>query len=219
MEDETEMIRQQMFDTRTALTEKLEALEEQVAAKVKDTTDSVVETVETVKDAVHDTVQSVSNTVDRTVESVKETFDLSRHFEEHPYMVLGGAVLVGFIGGRLLDRLAPPATNGYRPESRPEVGQQLYQSPPARSEPSRGSELVEALRPAMSKLGKLAIGVTTGLIGEMITNSVPEALKHDVSEVIDDFTLALGGKPLHGFGIQESEQHHSPETSSNRQGP
>jgi len=207
MENETEVIRQQMFDTRSALTEKLEALEEQVAAKVKDTTDSVAETVESVKDAVHDTVQTVSDTVDKTVESVKETFDLSLHFEEHPYVVLGGAVFLGFIGSRLLDRLAPPpATNGYRPESRQETGQPAYQSPPSRSEPSRGSEMVEALRPAMSKLGQLAIGVTTGIIGEMVCKSIPEGLRHDVSEVIDDITLALGGKPIHNFGTQESDQ-------------
>jgi ElaB/YqjD/DUF883 family membrane-anchored ribosome-binding protein len=205
MENETEVIRQQMFDTRSALTDKLEALEVQVAAKVKDTTDSVAETVESVKDAVQDTVQTVSNTVDRTVESVKETFDLSRHFEEHPYVVLGGAVLAGFIGGRLLDRLAPPpATNGFHHEPRQETGQTHFQlPPPSSSEPGKGSEMVEALRPAMSKLRQLAIGVTTGLIAEMVSKSIPEGLHHEVDEVIDDITLALGGKPIHCFGPQE----------------
>jgi len=212
MENETEMIRQQMFDTRSALTDKLEALEEQVAAKVKDTTDSVVETVETVKDAVHDTVQTVSNTVDRTVESVKETFDLSRHFEEHPYMMLGGAVLAGFIGGRLLERLTPPPVPlGYLPDPKLAVSQRDHQTPPPRPETGRNSEMVEALRPAMSKLKELAIGVTASLIGEMVTKSIPEGLHHDVGEVMDDITRALGGKPIHSFGSQESNGKQPPD--------
>jgi hypothetical protein len=52
MENETELIRDQMAQTRTALTEKLEALEDVVLGTVEGTTRSVTETVEAVQEAV-----------------------------------------------------------------------------------------------------------------------------------------------------------------------
>ena len=102
MENEAELIRQQMTETRTALTEKLETLEEEVASKVKGTTETVAETVETVKEAVEGTVHTVKETVENTVETVKDTFDVNRQVERHPWMMFGGAVLLGFVGGRLV---------------------------------------------------------------------------------------------------------------------
>jgi ElaB/YqjD/DUF883 family membrane-anchored ribosome-binding protein len=223
MENEPEMIRQQMLETRTALSEKLETLEEEVTGKIKGTTDSVVETVETVKEAVENTVQTVEKTVEKTVESVKETLDLGHHVEQHPWLMLGGAVLFGYVAGRLVDRLtAPPITaNGVAPDRgrAPEV-HTYFQAPPPRSEPGWGAEVVDALKPAMSKLGELAIGVTTGLLGEMVLEQLPATLHHDVNEVLDDITVALGGKPLHGFMAHEPRPQPAADmASSTRQIP
>lgn len=206
---EAEVIRHQMEDTRTALTEKLETLEEQVTAKIQGTTDSVVETVENVKHAVEKTVDTVSNTVDRTVESVKDAFDLNHQMQEHPWMVLGGAVLLGYIGGRLMDSMTQPSSgaNGYRPEAGYEPAPTYYQQAAAPAKPSWGAEAFEALKPAMSKLGQLAIGVTTGIVGEMIREQIPEALQKEVGEVLDEVTRSLGGKPLHGFMSHDSAEH------------
>jgi hypothetical protein len=217
MENETELIREQMLETRTALTEKLEILEEQVTATVKGTTDSLAETVETVKEAVQNTAQTVERTVENTVETVKETLDVSRHFEEHPWLMLGGAVLAGYIGGRLLDRGTAPTqvpANGFLPEPRYETAPSSYQPSPPRAEPGWGAEVVHAMRPALSKLGQLAIGVTTGIIGEMIREQLPEAVQHDVGEALDDITVALGGKPLHGFVSHEPTNQSSAGTES-----
>src|SRR5262249_39060989 len=63
MEDETEVIRHQMTETRTSLSEKLDKLEDTVLGTVQDTTSSVVETVQSVKEAVEDTVSSVTEGV------------------------------------------------------------------------------------------------------------------------------------------------------------
>jgi ElaB/YqjD/DUF883 family membrane-anchored ribosome-binding protein len=222
MENETEVIREQMLETRTALTEKLETLEEQVVAKVKGTTESLAETVETVKEAVENTAQTVERTVENTVETVKETFDMSRHFEEHPWLFVGGAVVAGYVGARLLDRVAPPqslAASSRTPEPMAEPWPTGYHvqsasAEPARAGPSWGGELLHALRPALSKLGELAIGVTTGVIGEMVREQLPEAVQHDVGEVLDEITVALGGKPLHGFVSHEATQQPPAETES-----
>jgi len=102
MENETDVIRNQMLETRTALTEKLEALQETVVSAVQGTTESVTETVQSVKEAVQDTVSNVRETVDETVETVKSTFDIGKQVESHPWAMFGGAVALGFLGGKLI---------------------------------------------------------------------------------------------------------------------
>ena len=114
MDHETEIIKQQMEDTRESLSEKLEALEQHVMTSVQDTTDSVASTVESVKDAVHDTVSSVRETVSETVDTVKEAFDIRQQVERHPWPMVAGATLVGFVVGRLL----VPPSRPFLPPSR-----------------------------------------------------------------------------------------------------
>jgi len=196
MENEAELIREQMLETRTSLTEKLETLEEQVTAKVKDTTESVVETVETVKDAVESTVHTVKDTVQDTVETVKETFNLSHQVEEHPWMMMGGAVVLGYVGGRLLNSgMGQGYGTGVGMEPRRETGPPMsaYAAPP---QPSLTDKALHALSPVLSKLGSLAVGVTTGLIAEMVRESTPETMRGQVNEVLDELTHALGGTPV-----------------------
>jgi len=102
MENETELIRDQMAETRSALSEKLEALQDQVLGTVEGTTRSVTDTVEAVQEAVQDTVGTVKESFQETVQSVKSAFDLSEQMQKHPWLLLGGAVVVGYAGGRLL---------------------------------------------------------------------------------------------------------------------
>jgi ElaB/YqjD/DUF883 family membrane-anchored ribosome-binding protein len=113
MDDEPEVIRQQMADTRSSLTDKIERLEQTVEQKVQSTTAAVTDTVESVKDAVQDTVETVKgtvtgtvdtvrSTVNSTVETVKEAFDVRGYFEQYPWASFGAAVGVGIAGGVLL---------------------------------------------------------------------------------------------------------------------
>src|SRR5262249_25091040 len=95
---------QQMEETRSALTEKLQTLENQVVETVSEANTAVVQTVETVKEAVHDTVETVKGTVEDTVESVKSAFDISQHVDRHPWLMMGGAVALGYLGGCVLER-------------------------------------------------------------------------------------------------------------------
>src|SRR5438105_8802525 len=112
MENE-DVIRDQMEDTRTSLTEKLETLEKKVASTVESATSNVAETVEavketvqetvsTVKDTVQDTVCTVKSTVREGVGAVKDAFDICGHVERHPWVMLGGSIAVGYVLGRLL---------------------------------------------------------------------------------------------------------------------
>jgi len=203
MDNETEVIKHQMLETRTALTEKLEALEEHVASTVKETTAAVEGTVESVKEAVESTVnavkETVTDTVDTVKESVKETFDFNGHFQSHPWLMLGGATLLGYVGGKLLDNGRPAFAPGWasleghggRPEERP--------TPPPQRQAPRSSlwdKAMEALSPVIEKVEGLAIGTATAMVGKMLLEAAPEALRGDLEGVLNDFTQALGGKPM-----------------------
>jgi len=120
MENDTEVIRQQMADTRQALSAKVEAVESLVASAVKETTESVTQTVEnvtqTVENVTHavedtvsntaavlsNTVESTVNTVSDSVQSVKKALDVTAYVEQYPWLVMGGSVAVGYALGSML---------------------------------------------------------------------------------------------------------------------
>src|SRR5437762_1903548 len=114
MDNEPEVIREQMAETRASLADKIESLEGKVVGTVQDATCAVSDTVENVKEAVQETVTSVKDTVSDTVEGVKESLDLRRQVDRHPCLMMGAAVAVGYIGGSLLSRSTSHASRGGR---------------------------------------------------------------------------------------------------------
>jgi len=194
MENETDVIRQQMLETRTALSDKLEALQEQVLSTVEGTTKSVTDTVQTVQDAVQDTVSTVSETVQDTVETVKSTFDVSEHVQKHPWLMVGGAVALGYLGGRLLgggDAMAPLTShaasgNGFA------TGQPLGQ-------PAQPNWFDQAAGPVLKQIRDMALGALTGVAADLLIKNAPENLKGPLDELAHNVADALGTKPLHGL--------------------
>jgi hypothetical protein len=119
-------------------------------------------------------------------------------------MMVGGAVAVGFVGGRLLQRLSPAAGTGFA--SQP----MAYSAAPAASPapapaPSLLGEVETALKPVLHRVKGLAIGTTLGLLGQMLLPSVPEAYRGQLSEVVDQLTTALGGERIEGLRPQEQQ--------------
>jgi ElaB/YqjD/DUF883 family membrane-anchored ribosome-binding protein len=101
MEDQAELIRQQMQEKRAELSEKLQTLGEMLPKP-----ETVAETVESVSDSVTNTAE----TVQETVESVQDAFDLPKQVQEHPWLAVGGAVLVGYLAhGALTSRNGGPS--------------------------------------------------------------------------------------------------------------
>lgn len=142
MENEPEVIRDQLQDTRTALTEKLEALEQTVARTVENTTRPVVETVQSVTEATKETVGAVKDTVqqlrdtvtggvEKTVETVKETFNISRQVQRHPWGMMLGSAAAGYLLGRLL-----PSAPDIRDSFGTSMGSRMAS---AQSEPGRAA--------------------------------------------------------------------------------
>jgi hypothetical protein len=98
MDDTLEMIRQQMTETKSHLSDKREHWEHQGSDTVQSTGTAVNDTVA----AVQKTVDSVTGAVQGAVQSVSNAFDVRRQFDRHPWLVLGGAVVVGYLAYELL---------------------------------------------------------------------------------------------------------------------
>lgn len=205
MEDQTQVIKDRMDQTRTSLGEKLEALSSQVVSTVQDTTQAVTDTVETVKDAVQDTVGTVTDTVQQTVESVKETFNLSGAVEKRPWLMVGGAVATGFVAGWLL---GPRSSGGYAANGHAEPPRPEAPEPARAASADRGRDDESGWFGSIAaQLKSLAVGATTGLLGRMVVSAVPDNLREHVSDVVDQFTTALGGRPLHDPKPEEQPRH------------
>lgn len=122
----------QMEESRESLAHKIELLEgkvtetvESATATVQEATANVLETVQTATASVSETVGSVTGAVQGTVqdvrstlydgvESVKGAFSISNRVEQHPWLMMLGAVAVGYVGGNLLNRPASGPRQGGR---------------------------------------------------------------------------------------------------------
>ncbi len=121
---EQEEIQLQIDESRAALTDKIERLENKVSETVQaatasvaeatasvmetvnNATASVSETVGSVNAAVQGTVENVKNSVSETVASVKDTFDLPEQVRKYPWQMLAGAVAMGYVSARYLQPAA-----------------------------------------------------------------------------------------------------------------
>lgn len=238
MPDKSEVIMEQMEGTRKDLADKVEKLEHKIAGTVEtvsDTVSTVTETVENVKESIAQTVQTVTGSVQHTVEAVSDTvgstvqtvkrslrdfFDVPGHVRRHPWLALGGSVLVGYLGGRLLlprpERDAttgapaptPTAAPTYTPTPTPAYTP--APAPAAREEPKAEgdgwlSRLAEQFAPQLNHLKGMAIGTALGAVRDMVSAWAPEAVRKDVTEMINGFTSNLGGQVIQGPVFGESE--------------
>jgi len=218
MENETDLIRNQMLETRTSLTEKLEALEEKVVSAVEGTTESVQEAVQAVTDSVQDTVSNVSESVQETVQSVKSTFDIPSHVRHYPWAMFGGAVVLGYLGERLIPSASTvrhaataaagtvgAAMGGSHSSSHSTSpgyasGANLAASHTGNSGGGSGpgwmEQLGESLAPVAHQLQGMAVGTLATLVGDMVVKSTPADFRPQLADWIEQLTRSLGGTPV-----------------------
>jgi ElaB/YqjD/DUF883 family membrane-anchored ribosome-binding protein len=212
MDHELEVTREQMDETRASLTEKLETLENHVVHTVQDTADAVHETVADVKDAVHETVSEV-----------KEMFDIPLQVQRRPWLMVGGAIALGYLGGYLLLRRGSdrPGVNDHRQPAAPANGAKtngrhngavkanrlrentsektpIKEGAQGSAKPGLLSGVGSRFGTEISKLEELAIGTAMSAFRDIITDSLPEQLKAEVGGVMDSVTVKLGGEPVAG---------------------
>lgn len=233
MDSETEMIKHQMEGTRKDLTDKLEMLESQVTDKVKETTETVSETVESVSE----TVENVKETVEDTVDALKHTFDLQWHARNHPWGLVVGSLVAGFLGQRLLlggrrpkpkqarareTSLppAPPPPPPPAPAAREQKPQQEEKSQQNGSASSGG--WFGALGQEFQDLKKVGIGMALGVLRDVVTGALPNQVANPLSSAFNSLTEKLGGKTVETdqlssqlktqlFGGEEASCPHSKE--------
>ena len=96
MDKGAERIAQDMKDiveTRVAIAEKLEAIEQHVGA-----------TMQHARTVMTQVADKTTSTVDETVKATKEVFDLRIQAARHPWMFVGGALVLGYGVGMLYQR-------------------------------------------------------------------------------------------------------------------
>jgi ElaB/YqjD/DUF883 family membrane-anchored ribosome-binding protein len=181
MESE-EVIRRRMQQTREALTEKLETLEQKVASSVS---------------AVTHTVANVKAKVDEGVESVKDVVDVQAHVERHPWLMLGGSVLCGYVLGNVLHsehsvvlERSLDQTTAERPNRNGRNAPETHESE------ANGANWLGAFEPELKKLKSLALGVALGTVRELLTSEVPPHMADQLRNVIDAITKKAGGEPI-----------------------
>jgi len=235
MDRETEMIKQQMEGTRKDLTDKLEMLETQVTDKVKETTSTVSDTVESVSE----TVENVKDTVEETVDALKHTFDLQWHANNHPWGLVIGAVVAGFVGQRLVigGHKSPRREMARQPSPPPPPPPAPPPPPPAfsaREERPQHQEQSQkngsgssggwfgALSEEFQELKQVGIGMALGVLRDVVTGALPNQVANPLSSAFNSLTEKLGGKTVETdqlssqlktqlFGGEEASCPHSKE--------
>jgi len=206
MDHEREIIERQMAETRHALTDKLDQLEQKVADTVSDAT----QTVEQVRSAVTGTVNTVTESVRDTVESVTDALDMSKQVQRHPWGMVAGATAVGFVGGCLLysQNESRVSSQTRQPAIKPAktgngkhgLGQAVARF--AERSPFGGSD---TWQPIVEKLRGLAVGTALGVVKDLVSKHVPKTLEREVTGVLDGITTALGGHPISGHILPDDE--------------
>ena len=196
-----ELIEQQMQQTRASLTEKVCALENQVLGTIQNATQAVNTTVESVKTAVQDVSSTVKDTVSDSVhtvrDQVKNTLDITRHTQENPWAMVGGAAAIGFVTGYVLfgprgehSRAARQAIGGsfeglsavspHPPAPAPAAARQP--APPSR--PGWIDDLLNRVGEEAKRLGEIALTAATASLRETVRQQVPKLIEEGVPKLI-----------------------------------
>lgn len=107
MDQRESHIREDLEDTRTAMTEKIEMIEERVHETVegtKSTIDGVMDSIKRVqgtvaeaKSAIDNVLETIKYTMDETIDRVKYTTDLIEQVNKNPWIMFGSAILMGYV--------------------------------------------------------------------------------------------------------------------------
>lgn len=207
-DQDPEVIRAEIDDTRSSIASKLEALEDSVVGSVQHAKDSVQETINSVKETFEETVSSVKETMQDTVNTVKDTFDVKLQVQRHPWAMVGGSWVAGLIAGAVIgeaqrrrrmpmDRLRSRGEPIDDSRSRP-VASTYADTTPRSTEPQpREPGLLDRFHGEIEQVKGLAIGMALGLVRDVIKQNMPR-FEQQVGEIMDNVTTKLGGQPVRG---------------------
>jgi len=202
-----------------------------VTDAVSNVTEAVEGTVQNVAQAVSGTVESVKETVStvgekasETVEAVKQACNLPEQVRQHPCLWFWGSVAAGFLGGKLLlpgrASRTEEAVSFARGAGYAATDDEAHGTPPkagngrhraaAKAARHRRSptlpKLLEQFGPEIDKLKGLALGALFGVARDVVSRSLPESLKEQVTHLFNDFTEKAGGRTIQGEVLPEPGQ-------------
>lgn len=202
-QQDPEAIRQQIDETRSSITEKLEALEDQVVGGVQNARDTVEETLQTARDTVEETIETVKSSMRDTMRSVKRTFDVKHQVESHPWPMMGVSFLAGVAGAALYDRLRSQPREEHYTADRSREFRARYAAPSPEPAAPNGPGWKDRFREEIDKAQGVAVGYLMALARDWAKQNFP-----DLGPQIDDFmhgaTEKLGGAPIERSVLHDS---------------
>lgn len=99
MGQSSDQIRGEIDQKRSDAADKIDQLQNQVQGTAEDMRAEVQDTAEQVKDTAEQIIDGAKDTVEETVDTIKEQMDLRRQIDERPLVVLGAALVGGFLLG------------------------------------------------------------------------------------------------------------------------
>jgi ElaB/YqjD/DUF883 family membrane-anchored ribosome-binding protein len=210
-EQDTDEMRQEIDCTRSAMADKLEALENRVMGTVQNAQETVEDSIQMARD---------------TVATVKRNFDIKYQVERHPWAMVGGCFLAGlalgglFLRGRRSSRQAPNRRAGDEtpltlPSPLRGEGRVRGAGSPRFFAEQRSNDSVDTAAPPprlhsmaanrpgffgrfqeeIDKVKGMAIGYVMGLARDSIKDAVPQ-LASQIDDVMNSVTTKLGSKPV-----------------------
>lgn len=183
MDDTPEVIRQQMEETKSQISEKLVSLESQVSDTVRSTGSAVNATVE----AVQETVETMTGAVQDAVQSVSNAFDLQRQVERNPWIMLGGAAVLGYLAVDFMTGQSKksPQPSALAPSPSPSaintsdgIGRHAAESAAATAAALAAAYESGRNSSSWHQLKGLAIGALIEVLQDIATHAVPPLVEH-----------------------------------------
>jgi ElaB/YqjD/DUF883 family membrane-anchored ribosome-binding protein len=194
-EQNADEMRQEINRTRSALADKLEALE-----------DRVMDTVASAQATVHDSIQTAQD----TVATVKRKLDIRYQVAQHPWGMVGGSFVVGLALGGLFPRVqrrsrqalnrltgveTPPAGRSRLVAEQRNNGSLDTVAPVPHSMSVNRPGFFDQFQEEIDNVKGMAIGYVMGVVRDSIKEAVPQ-LASQIDDVMNSVTTKLGGKPV-----------------------
>jgi len=233
MTEKLELLEERVRDTLEETRSTVEDIVGNVKETVGETVGAVKETVDEAKSTVENIVENVKGTMDDTFTMVKNSFDLSYQMEQRPWLMVGGAVAVGWIIGRAVSSRSYAAYDYGEYDTGKEAylrktggltamysidrggdsgsttqGRDDYTSAstPRKEGGRRWLPSLANFQEEIDTLKGAAIGTLMGTLREMIRQNMPN-LAPQLEKAINSASAKLGAEPIDPFSQRPGDGH------------